>query len=235
MSGEVGKWGSGGVTIVTIAMAVAMVAGGGATQARQSIGDWVSLFDGQTISEWRGFNQTEVPSGWTVVDEAMTRTGDGVDLITRDQYASFEFAFEWKVPPGGNSGVMFHVTEGLPRTHHSGPEYQVLDNALHADGKNPLTSAGADYALHAPTRDASRPVGEWNEGRLLVNGSHVEHWLNGEKVVEYEWGTPEWTTLVAGSKFKEWPTFGQQATGHIALQDHGDRVAFRNLRIRVIS
>jgi hypothetical protein len=204
---------------------------------REVAGDpaqWVSLFDGQTISHWRGYQQTSVPDGWKVVDGAITRVGDGADLVSLERYASFEFSFEWKVPPAGNSGVMFHVTEEFERSHHTGPEYQVLDNALHADGKNPLTSAGANYALHPPTRDATRPVGQWNEGRLLVSGSHVEHWLNGEKVVDYELGTPEWRALVAASKFNEWPSYGTKPSGHLVLQDHGDAVAFRNLRVRSI-
>ena len=197
--------------------------------------DWVSLFDGQTISEWRGYKQEGVPDGWQVVDGTITRVGPGVDLVSREQYSDFEFAFEWKLPPGGNSGIMFRVTEDLAQTYHSGPEFQLLDNAGHADGKNPLTSVGANYAIQAPTRDASRPVGEWNTGRLLVDGTHVEHWLNGEKVVEYELGTPEWTALVAESKFNVYPTYGRQPTGHVVLQEHGDAVAYRNLRIRVLS
>jgi len=169
-----------------------------------------------------------------VIDGTITRAGAGVDLVSKEQYTSFEFEFEWKVPPGGNSGVMFHVSEDLERPYHTGPEYQILDNARHADGKNPLTSAGANYALHAPAKAAARPVGEWNQGRLLVNGAHVEHWLNGVKVVDYELWTPAWTALVKGSKFNEWPDFGKKTTGHLVLQDHGDRVQYRNLRVRRI-
>ncbi len=200
--------------------------------AAQPASDWVSLFDGKTITHWRGFKMATVPDGWRVVDGAITRVGDGADLVSREQYRNFEFEFEWKVPPGGNSGIMFRVTEDLERTYHSGPEYQILDNARHADGKNPLTSAGANYALHAPTKDATRPVGEWNQGRLVVNGNNVQHWLNGEKVVEYTLGTPEWAALVKGSKFNEWPRYGREPQGHIVIQDHGDRVQFRNLRVR---
>jgi hypothetical protein len=196
--------------------------------------EWVSLFDGKTITHWRGFKQTAVPAGWQVVDGALTRTGEGADLVSREQYANFEFEFEWKVPRGGNSGVMFHVSEDYEATYHTGPEYQILDDAVHADGKNPLTSAGSNYALHARTVAASKPVGEWNQSRLLVNRAHVEHWLNGIKVVEYELWTPEWAALVAGSKFKEWPDYGKKTTGHLVLQDHGDRVQYRNLRVRRI-
>lgn len=200
--------------------------------AAQPASDWVSLFDGKTIAHWRGFKMATVPDGWRVVDGAITRVGDGADLVSREQYRNFEFEFEWKVPPAGNSGIMFRVTEELERTYHSGPEYQILDNARHADGKNPLTSVGANYALHAPTKDASRPVGDWNQGRLIVNGNNVQHWLNGMKVVEYTLGTPEWAALVKGSKFNEWPRYGREPQGHIVIQDHGDRVQFRNLRVR---
>jgi hypothetical protein len=203
-----------------------------AVEAPVEQAEWVSLFNGTTISHWRGYQQDTVPAGWKVVDGAITRVGDAVDLVTREQYANFEFAFEWKVPPAGNSGVLFRVTEEFERTHHTGPEYQVLDNTLHADGESPLTSAAANYALHAPTRDATRPAGQWNEGRLVVSGAHVEHWLNGEKVVEYELWTPEWKALVKASKFDEWPTYGMRTTGGLVLQNHGDAVAYRNLRVR---
>lgn len=217
--------------LFSLIVAIAAVVSG---VSAQQASDWISLFDGKTIAHWRGFKMATVPDGWRVVDGTITRTGDGADLVSREQYTNFEFEFEWKVPPGGNSGIMFRVTEALERTYHSGPEYQILDNARHADGKNPLTSAGANYALHAPTRDASRPVGEWNQGRLIVNGNNVQHWLNGEKVVEYTLGTPQWTALVKASKFNEWPQYGREPRGHLVIQDHGDRVQFRNLRIRVL-
>jgi hypothetical protein len=196
--------------------------------------EWIDLFDGESLTHWRGFRRDDAPEGWAVVDGAITRVGGGGDLVSREQYANFEFAFEWRVPPGGNSGVMFRVTEDQPQTYHSGPEYQVLDNAGHRDGQDPLTSAASNYALHAPTRDATRPVGEWNEGRLVVDGARVEHWLNGERVIAYELFTPGWEALVAASKFNEWPAYGRAPRGHVVLQDHGDRVAFRHLRIRVL-
>lgn len=206
----------------------------------QQKSDWVSLFDGKTIAHWRGFKQKGVAAGWEVVDGAITWTGAGrptgrpvdSDLVSLEQYASFEFEFEWKLPPGGNSGVMFRVTEDLDATYHSGPEYQILDNALHPDGKNPKTSCAANYALHAPDHDMSKPIGQWNQSRLLVNGAHVEHWLNGMNMVQYELGTPEWDALVKASKFNQWPSYGKRPSGHLVLQEHGARVQFRNLRVR---
>ncbi len=130
---------------------------------------------------------------------------------------------------------MFRVSEDAEETYHTGPEMQVLDNAKHPDGKNPLTAAGSDYGLYAPIKDVTRPVGEWNAARLGVNGNHVEHWLNGTKLLEYTLGSPEWTKLVAASKFNEWPKYGKVPKGHIALQDHGNRVAYRNIKIRPLT
>ncbi len=206
--------------------------GGVAASSEQQ---WVSLFDGKTISQWRGFKIATLPDSWRVEEGAITWTrGEAVDLVSREQYTNFEFEFDWKVPPGGNSGIMFRVSEGPERTYHSGPEFQILDNARHSDGKNPMTSAGANHSLHAPTRDMCKPVGEWNQGRLVVNGNHVEHWLNGEKVVEYELYSPDWTARLLASKFRDVPRYGREPRGHLVLQEHGSRVQYKNLRIKVL-
>jgi len=220
--------------MVTALTLTAMTQAPNTLTAEEQAAGWQLLFDGKSLEHWRGFKQESVPDGWQIVDGTFARMSRAGDLITREQYTSFELALEWKVPPGGNSGVMFHVVEGLEQTYHSGPEMQILDNGGHRDGRNPLTSAGSNYALHAPPRDITRPVGEWNTARLVVNGNHVEHWLNGEGVVEYELGTPDWTEKVAASKFREWPQYGKAGRGHIAIQDHGSAVAFRNVKIRVI-
>ena len=190
------------------------------------------LFDGKTTNGWRGFKQQAAPAGWQAVDGALTRAGTGGDIMTADKFGSFELQLEWKIAPGGNSGIMFHVSEDAEETYYTGPEFQILDNGAHKDGKDPLTSAGANYAIQGPPRDVSNPAGQWNSARLLVRGHHVEHWLNGSKVVEYELGSPQWQKLVEGSKFKEWPAYGKAKRGHIGLQDDGDQVAFRNIKIR---
>jgi len=202
------------------------------TPAEQSAG-WKLLFDGKTINQWRGFKQKTVPAGWGVVDGAITQIAGGPDLVSLDEYGSFDFRFEWKVATGANSGVMYRVSETGEETYHTGPEYQVLHNAGHDDGKSPLTSAAACHSLYAPPRDVTRPVGTWNEGRVVITGNHVEHWLNGEKTVSYELGSAEWKAKVAASKFNEWKAFGTFARGRIALQQHGGGVSFRNLKIRV--
>ena len=193
---------------------------------------WRTLFDGRSLEAWRGFRSARVPAGWQVVDGALTRVGPSGDLITRDQFGDFELTLEWNVVEGGNSGIMYRVTEDAAETYQTGPEMQVLDDARHADGRSRLTSAGAAYGLYPAPAGVVKPAGEWNAVRIVARGSHVEHWLNGTKVVEYELGSPDWEAKVAASKFRQWPGYGRATSGHIALQDHGDRVAFREIRIR---
>lgn len=193
---------------------------------------WVSLFDGVTISDWRGYREQTVPAGWTVVDSAITKSGDAADLISKKMYKNFELELEWRLKKGGNSGIMYKVTEAAEASYETGPEFQILDDAVHADGKNRLTSAGAAYGLYAQPEGLLKPVGEWNTAKIVVNGNHVEHWLNGTKGVEYELGSPDWTAKVEASKFKQWPGYGKAVEGHIALQNHGDWVQYRNIRIR---
>jgi hypothetical protein len=194
---------------------------------------WKLLFDGKTIDHWRGFKEKGVPPGWQAMDGTIKQVADGPDLVSLEEYGSFEFRFDWIVAPGANSGVMYHVSETGEQTYHTGPEYQVLDNARHDDGKNPLTSAASCHSLYAPPRDVSHPADQWNEGRIVIRGTHVEHWLNGERTVSYELGSADWKARVAASKFNEWKAFGTFARGRIALQQHGGGVAFRNLKIKV--
>ena len=135
-----------------------------------------------------------------------------------------------EIPAGSNSGVMFYVSR-RPGDHRG--QYE-SSTSRHPDGKNPLTTAGSCYAIYPPTRDVTRPIGEWNESRIVINKGKVQHWLNGEKVVEYDMNSDEWKAKVLGSKFKEWPGFGVARKGHLALQQHGGPVAYRNLRIRTL-
>lgn len=193
---------------------------------------WRLLFDGTTLAGWRAFKSLEPPTGWKAVDGALVRAGSGGDIMTVDEFADFELSLEWRIAKGGNSGIMFRVTSDGAQTYETGPEMQVLDNAGHADGKDPATSAGSNYALYAPVRDLTRPVGQWNQVRLVVRGAHVEHWLNGVKLLEYELWSPDWEARVAKSKFKTMPGYGRAKRGHLVLQDHGDEVAYRNIRIR---
>ena len=203
------------------------------TEAERVAG-WRLLFDGTTTAGWRGYMKQGAPAGWQAVDGALTRAAAGGDIVTNDKYRNFELVLDWKVSEGGNSGIFYRAIEGPEAIYHSAPEMQILDDAKHRDGQSDLTSAGANYGLHAARRGVVKPPGEWNTSRLVVNGNHVEHWLNGEKLLEYELGSPEWKQLVVKSKFNEWPEYGKAAEGHIGLQDHGDWIAFRNIKIRVL-
>jgi len=203
---------------------------------QEKSGGWKLLFDGKTAEGWRAYKGKGMPDKWHVEDGALIlkpRSGKrGGDIVTTDQYDNFELAFEWKISPGGNSGVMYRVSEDEDAPFYTGVEYQILDNAKHPDGKHPKTSAASAYALYAPAKDATMPVGEWNKSKIIVDGNHVEHWLNGEKVVEFDYGSDDWNNRVEASKFKDMKRFGKEAKGHIDLQDHGNEVAYRNIKIR---
>jgi hypothetical protein len=200
---------------------------------------WRLLFDGKTTAGWRGFKKTGFPADrWVIKDGALAHIPTGAgdshgtgDIVTVDTFSDFDLRFEWRIAPGANSGVKYFVVETRegPIAH----EYQVLDDARHPDAKiGPHRQAAAFYDVLPPAKDKPlRPVGEWNESRVLVSGNHVEHWLNGAKVLEYELGSPEVKAAIAKSKFKDVAGFGTRIPGHILLQDHGDEVAFRNVKI----
>lgn len=192
---------------------------------------WQLLFDGESTDQWRGFRSDSFPDGWVVVDGTLHRADSAGDIITTEQFRDFEFSIEWRVQGPGNSGLFFRVSEDEEHTFMTGPEYQILNNDVHPDGDNPLTMASSNYGLHAPTKDMTKPVGEWNHARILVEGNHVEHWLNGEKVVEYELMSDDWEQRVANSKFSQWPNYGRVPEGHLALQDHNDPVWYRNIKV----
>jgi len=193
------------------------------------------LFDGKTATGWRGFKKDAFPAqGWEIVDGALhaKEHGGGGDLVTVDEFGDFDLRFEWKVAPGSNSGVMYRTGEQADAPYMTAPEYQVLDDDKHPDGKDPRTAAAALYGLYPCSNKALHAVGQWNSGRIVVRGNHVEHWLNGVKVVTAELHSDDWNKRVAASKFAAWPTFATKSKGRIDLQDHGDEVWYRSLRIR---
>jgi len=200
--------------------------------AAEKAGEWKSMFDGKTLNGWRGYKTQTLPTGWHAANGELINDGKGGDLMTVEQYGDFDMRFEWKISPNGNSGVIYHIAETEQYPWQTGPEYQILHNQGHSDGKLPITQAGSDFAVVEVSKDTTKPVGEWNEGRIVVRGNHVEHWLNGVKVVQYETGSPDWQKRVQASKFAKMPNYGRIKTGYIALQDHGDVVSFRNLKIR---
>jgi hypothetical protein len=220
-----------------VALATSLLAGGCCSTARnREQSSWEVLFDGKSTEAFRGFRQASFPAESWVVDDGALKSlpGKQVDLLTREMYASFELELDWKVEREANSGIMFHVTETDPETYMSGPEMQIVDDAHTEDGANPKTSAGSLYDLIAPTHKHCHPAGEWNHIRLIVRGNHVEHWMNGAKILEYELGGGSLPALIANSKFKDWPRFAREQTGHLALQNHGNSVWFRNIRVRRI-
>lgn len=200
--------------------------------AAEAEAGWRWLFDGHDTSAWRGAGRDDLPDGWVVEEGCLVRRGPGGDLVTRETFGQFELSFQWKLSPGGNSGVFFHVDDSLGPVYLSGPEYQLLDNEGHPDGRRPETSAASNYALIAPAFDLSMPQGFFNRSFIRVRDGVVEHWLNGFGVLRYELGSPEWEALVADSKFVAWEHYGRLGRGSIALQDHGDVVWLRAIKIR---
>ena len=201
----------------------------------ETAGGWRLLFDGKTTTGWRNFRQPTISSGWKVIDGSLVRADTAAgDIITQDKFRNFDLTLDWKVAPKGNSGIFYRATEEADTIWKAAPEMQVLDDAGHENGKLPITSAGANYDLYPAPRGVVHPAGEWNHARILVNGNHVEHWLNGVKLFEYELGSADWKARVAKAKFHEYPIFGTAPEGHIGLQDHGDHVEYRYIKIRVL-
>ncbi len=209
------------------------------TPAEKEAG-WQLLFDGQTFDGWRGYKMKEMPPGWAVIDGAMVRVkggeggkgaGGGDDIITTAEYDNFELTVQWKIVSGGNSGILYRVSEDAITSWHVAPEMQVLDNSKHPT-RDKRQLAGALYDLYAPPKDVTKPVGEWNTAKIVARGNQVEHWLNGTLLFAYELGSEDWNQRVANSKFKDMPKFAKNRSGHICLQDHSDRIEFRNVKIR---
>jgi hypothetical protein len=201
---------------------------------------WRLLFDGRTTEGWRKYKSKTMPPSWKVENGSLLsrpRQGESRgDIVTVDQFDDFELRLEWKMTKGNNSGVIYRATEEHNDVWESGPEFQVLDNTGHMDGLNPLASAGACYAVFPPAKDVTRPLGQWNQTRIVAQGKHVEHWLNGEKLLEYDIGSTRWLAHVKTSKFFQTAyrrgNWGLAPKGHIALQDYGGAIEFRNIKIR---
>ncbi|MDJ1499721.1 DUF1080 domain-containing protein [Xanthocytophaga agilis] len=203
------------------------------------------LFDGQSTAGWHSYLKGDSVIGWKAEGGILVCPGNtGADLTSNDEYENFELRFDWNVEPKGNSGVIYKVIEDkkYKSSYESGPEYQIIDDngyppymengkEIHITDKQ---KSGANYDMQAPSAFKAKAPGEWNEAVIIVNKNHVEHWLNGEKVVEYEYGGPEWKKQLAVSKFTKWPYATPHAKGKIAFQDHEHKVEYRNIRIKIL-
>lgn len=222
------------------------------TKAEKEAG-WVLLFNGRSLKGWRGLGLSRIPEGHWVVEAGAIKNiatrdapkdKDGkptrnFDLATIRLFDNFELSFEWKLGPKGNSGLKYNVSEDLSRAYAEtknaaiGFEYQILDDTLNPDARvGPHRAAASLYDILPVSASILKPVGEYNAARVVLNGNHGEHWLNGVKVLEYDLGTPEFAARIAAGKFKDIPGFADKRRGHIVLQDHGDAVWFRNIKLR---
>lgn len=221
-------------------LAAALTAGVIGCSSSSADQGWRPLFDGRTSAGWRGFKLPAFPErGWTIAEGTLrSDPGSDVDIVTTQSFSQFELWLEFRLAPGANSGIKFLVDEALvPRGHHGlGFEYQLIDDDRHPDarqGKPGTRTCGALYDLIAPgASKVLRPPGQWNQVRLVVDGTRVQHWLNGVKLLEFQPGSPALAALIAGSKYRAQKTFGSPTRGHILLQAHGDEVAFRAIRVR---
>lgn len=204
-----------------------------AAAARPQAQAWRALFDGTSLAAFRGYKNDTVPVGWTVTNGTITKTAKTGELMTRDMFGDFELQVDWKIAEAGNAGIFYRATEEYERPYWTGPEYQLLDDDKAADNKTRLTCAGAAYGLYPSPAGHLKPIGEWNTTRIIARGGHVEHWLNGVKLVEYELGSPDWEAKVKASKFGAWANYGRAKRGYIGFQgDHDGALSLRNIRIR---
>jgi hypothetical protein len=207
---------------------------------KQRIEGWIDLFDGKTLTGWRTYKNMPNTS-WEVSQGTLhckpfseDGTNQRSDLITEHQYENFELDFQWKISFQGNSGVLYLVSEDYNAPYESGPEYQILDDDGYPGEVEPSNLTACNYAMHSIEGKKLNPAGEWNHGKIIVHNKKVEHWLNGENVVAYEIDSEDWSKRRDAGKWKDFPGYGTVIKGHIVLQDHGNEVAFRNIRIRIL-
>ena len=204
------------------------------TAAERAAG-WKLLFDGKTTNGWRGYHMKTMPPAWKVVDGVLTKSGPTEDIITTQTFSDFELAFDWKLGPAGNSGVFYRGTEQYGRVYWSTPEYQLADDSLTSDSRNRLTAAGAVYGFYPAARGIAKFANNWNSARIVAKGAHVEHWMNGVKLAEYEFWSPEFTAKYKASKFRDSTGFGRAPSGFVAVQgDHNGVLSLRNIKIRTL-
>jgi hypothetical protein len=222
--------------VVASLFAISAIQHGVSAQSSSTAKSWRALFDGKSLSSWRGYRDDAVPAGWRVADGALVKDAQVADIMTKDQFGDFELELEWKIGEAGNSGIFYRGTQEYDHIYWSAPEYQLLDDIKASDNKTRLTCAGSLYALYPSPAGHLKPVGDWNATRIVARGAHVEHWLNGTKLLEYELGSADWESKVKASKFAAYPNYGRAKRGYIALQgDHAGTLGFRNIRIRELT
>jgi hypothetical protein len=194
---------------------------------------WRAMLGHDDAPAWRGWDGGGLPAGWHVADGVLSKSGSVDDLVTAQEFGDFELELEWKIGKGGNSGIFYRGTHEYDHIYWSAPEYQLLDDANAPDGAKRVTAAASAYGIYGASAGVVKPFGHWNRTRIVVRGRHVEHWLNGRKVVDYELQSPAWKSLVAASKFSEYPHYGLAPRGLIGIQgDHPGTLEIRDLRIR---
>lgn len=196
-----------------------------------------SLFDGKTFAGWHNYNKAGAVKSWAIEDGALVCLGekDGGDLVSDTPYENFEFSWEWKLTAGSNSGVMYHVVENpkYKASYHTGPEYQMIDDDGYPVKLEDWQKTACDYAMSiADDKKKMKPISEWQTSKIVFNHGLVEHWLNGEKVLAFNAWSESWLKLKTTGKWKDFPDYGSAKKGHIVLQDHGNKVFFRNIRIQ---
>ena len=224
---------SGAVSSATPAPGVSATGGSVMGSATTDSAGWRTLFNGTSLASFRGYKVDSVPPGWRIVDGTLQKSGSVGDIVTRDRFGDFELSFDWRLGPGGNSGVMYRVTEEYDHPYWSGPEYQLLDDARHPDGRSRLTAAGSDYGLYPAPAGVVKAADQWNSSLIVVKGNHVQHWMNGQKLLDYDLLSPDWEAKVKASKFGAWPNYGRARAGYIAIQgDHDGVLALRDIKVR---
>lgn len=227
---------------LVLSLAAALLAAVSPAAQTGQPGPWKSLFDGKSLDAWRIYKSEAAPklcetpgapACWEIRDGVLMKDGNANDMITKEEFGDFELELEWKIGEAGNSGVFYRGTEEYNAIYWSAPEYQLLDNVKAADNKKDNHLAGSVYDIYAAPADAAKPAGEWNQTRIIAKGSHVEHWLNGRKVAEYDLGSPDWKEKLETSKFKPWSHFATSPKGHFGVQgNHPGTLALRNIRVR---
>ncbi len=203
------------------------------TDAEKKAG-WILLFDGKTTQGWKNYRRNTISKKWVAVDGTLKHLGRGRDIVTEKAFSNFIFQIDWKIGKDTNSGIFYRVTENKSNPWETGPEYQILDNhskKYKSDAAKATNIAGANYGLYKSIRSATKPLGQWNHTVIVAKGNKIEHWLNGKKVVAYTINSADWKKRIARSKFRAWKDYGLQKKGHFCLQDHGDVVSFKNIKV----